>query len=206
MTSTTPTRRVARAAIITLVAVVLAGCLGVVVFGTADLVTQLLAGTTVVTLHARPEGWTFGFPGPGGAATEGRETEIVAAVSGLSGGATAIGATAIAVGLLAWVILGLAGLALLRGIRTGRPFGRPIVRQVTLAGVGLLVLGTASQLMRWWATNATLDEFGVENNEWVYLRDLRFDPLTVAIGLTLLLAALAFRAGERLQRDAEGLV
>ena len=54
-------------------------------------------GTTLTTLHANPAGWTFGFPGPGGAATEGYETELTVAVVGLSAG-TRVG-IGIAVGL-----------------------------------------------------------------------------------------------------------
>lgn len=195
-----------RAGIVTLLAVVLFICLAAVVTQTVNLVGQILDGTTFVTLRARPEGWPFGIPGPGGVPADGRETALTFAVTGLSAGAIAICNAAIALGILAWAVVGLGALNLLRGIRRGRPFERGIVRQVAIAGIALLVLGTATQLVGWWASNAVIDEFGVNNNAWVYLREPDFQPLTLAVGLTLLLTALAFRTGTRLQRDAEGLV
>ena len=205
-TALPPARLAARAAIVTLLGVVLAVCLGVVVFGTVELAMQIASGTTFIGLHVRPDGLPFGFEGPVGVETLGRETILESAVTGLSAGATAIGTAAGAARILTWLVLGLATFTLLRGIRVRRAFDRGVVRHVAMAGVALLVLGTVAQLLGWWATNAALDEFGVENNAWVYLRELEFHPLTLAVGLTLLLAALAFRAGERLQRDAEGLI
>lgn len=207
MTPTLSKPRLAfRAGIVTLLAVVLFVCLATVVSQTVNLVGQILGGTTFVTLRARPEGWPFGIAGPGQVPAEGRETALTFAVTGLSTGADVLCNATIVLGILAWVVVGLAALNLLRGIRRRRPFERGIVRQVAIAGIALLVLGTATQLVGWWALNAVIDEFGVNNNAWVYLRDLDFQPLTLAVGLTLLLAAVAFRTGTRLQRDTEGLV
>jgi hypothetical protein len=195
-----------RAGILTLLAVVLVTCLAVVVTGIVSLVSQLAQGSTFITLRARPEGWPFGIAGPGGVPVNGHETALTFAVTGLSPAVNAVCATAIVLGLLIWVVVGLSALSLLRGIRRGRPFERGVVRQVAVAGIALLVLGTASQLVGWWATNAVIDEFGVNNNAWVYVRELDFQPLTVGVGLTLLLAAVAFRAGTRLQRETDGLI
>jgi hypothetical protein len=195
-----------RAGILTLLTVVLVTCLAVVVSGVVNLVTQLAQGSTFITLYARPEGWPFGIAGPGGVPTSGHETALTFAVTGLSPGANAVCGAAIVLGLLSWVVVGLSALSLLRGIRRGRPFARGIVRQVAIAGIALLVLGTATQLVGWWATSAVIDEFGVNNNAWVYLRGLDFQPLTVGVGLTLLLAAVAFRAGMRLQHETDGLI
>lgn len=207
MTTTLSNPRLAfRAGIVTLLAIVLFICLATVVTGTVNLVGQILGGTTFITLRARPEGWPFGIAGPGGLPTHGHETALTFAVTGLSTGANVICNATIVLGILTWVVAGFAALNLLRGIRRGRPFERRIVRQVAIAGIALLVLGTATQLVGWWAANAVINEFGENNNAWVYLRELDFNPLTIAVGLTLLLAALAFRVGTRLQRDTEGLV
>jgi Protein of unknown function (DUF2975) len=207
MTRTPSNPRLAfRAGMVTLLGIVLFTCLAAIVTQTVSFVGQILGGTTFVTLRARPEGWPFGIAGPAGVPADGHETALTFAVTGLSTGANVICNAAIVLGILAWAVVGLAALNLLRAIRRGRPFERGIVRQVAIAGIALLVLGTATQLVGWWASNAVIDEFGVNNNAWVYLRDLDFQPLTLAVGLTLLLAALAFHAGTRLQRDVEGLV
>jgi hypothetical protein len=182
MTTTLSNRRLAfRAGIVTLLAIVLFICLATVVTGAVNLIGQILSGTTFVTLRARPEGWPFGIAGPGGVPTDGHETALTFAVTGLSTGADVICNAAIVLGILTWVVVGLAALNLLRGIRHGRPFERRIVRQVAIAGIALLVLGTASQVVGWWATNVVIDEFGENNNAWVYLRELDFQPLTVAV-------------------------
>ena len=205
-TSLPPVRLAGRAALVTLLAVVLAVSLGIVVVGTVDLVLQIANGTAFIPLRGQPEALAFTFPGPGGVVTHGSETVIVSAITGLSAGTTAISTAAGAAGILTWVVVGLAVLTLLRGIRTRRAFVRGVVHQVTVAGIVILALGTAAQLLGWWAANAALDELTDANNEWAYVRDFEFQPLTVAVGLTLLLTGLAFRAGERLQRDAEGLI
>jgi hypothetical protein len=207
MTTTSSNPRLAfRAGIVTLLAIVLFICLAAVVSQTVNLIGQIVGGTTFVTLRARPEGWPFGIARPGGVTADGHETALTFGVTGLSIGADVICDAAIVLGILTWVVVGFATLNLLRGIRRARPFERRVVRQIAIAGIALLVLGTASQLVGWWATNAVIDEFGENNNAWVYLRDLDFQPLIVAVGLTLLLVALAFRVGTRLQRDTEGLV
>jgi hypothetical protein len=63
-------------------------------------------------------------------------------------------------------------------------------------------LGIASQLVGWWARVVILNEM----DSVQFSRGFTFDPAVVTAGLAVALVAVAFRYGERLQRDTEGLV
>ena len=68
---------------------------------------------------------------------------------------------------------------------------------------GVVVFGSVvSQLLAWWSRVAIIHDAGGMRFSTAF----EFDPLTVTIGLRLTLVALAFRVGERLQRDSEGLI
>jgi hypothetical protein len=93
--------------------------------------------------------------------------------------------------------------------QTSVRIGRVLLFAVSIATLawafGVVVFGSGvSQLLAWWSRVAIIHDAGGIRFSTAF----EFDPLTVTIGLTLTLTlvALAFRVGEGLQQDSEGLI
>jgi len=158
------------------VAVILA--LAVAVFGVVDLITQLINGTLQMVVTLRDGYGSFTMTGNGMGTLAGRVTDIVTDVRGAGPGAVALHITASVLVLAAFVTLALIAAYVARALLIGRPFTRTSARLLVITDLGLFDVSSEPS----------------------------FDPLLVVVGIGLLLVALAFRAGTRMQRDTEGLV
>lgn len=135
----------------------------------------------------------------------GQYTSATLLVGSLSPGAMAM---IVAGQLLEAAVVVVAALAVARfctAVLTGRPFVRSVTRTVTLLAAVILIGGLVAQsvagvgdLIAGFELMGTLDEP-------VYPGAL-FDGTPFVVGISLLAAALAFRLGERMQRDVDGLV
>jgi hypothetical protein len=104
---------------------------------------------------------------------------------------------------LANLILAAAAYVLARGLLRGLPFSRLMSRQLFASAVGLLVIAIVGQLLTWWGAILAI----ASSPNLAYLSPQPpIDPLMITIALALILIAGAFRYGERLQRETEGLV
>lgn len=86
-----------------------------------------------------------------------------------------------------------------------RPFRRSMTLSVGAAGVILIVGGLLSQAATSLAGSATASVLN-RNDHTFWPVAGRFDPTWIVFGVVLLLVALAFEYGERLQSDSDGLV
>ena len=205
MTTTIPTaNRLGRALLVVLSAGTLVYALGVVVFGVADLVTQLAGGDIRLTMYWAPGQFSYSDDGNGhsGVKIAGVGGAADSVITGLSGSAVALHTVSTIVGLLTQLALAVLAYRMLIRLRAGRPFGDAAWREVAASSAVVLGLGIASQLFAWWDRVAVIHESGGIMFSTAFV----FEPLTVTIGLTLAIVAVAFRSGERLQRDTEGLV
>ncbi|HEV7742702.1 MAG TPA: hypothetical protein VGO65_09810 [Pseudolysinimonas sp.] len=178
--------------------------LGVIVFGVIDLVTQLANGNLRVLMYWAPGEFSYRDADGGGngvqVSGDGGQADTI--VTGLSASTIVLGSIAVVVGMLTQVALAVLAVRMLGRLQQGRPFDRAAWREVALSSGIVLGLGIASQLLAWWVRVAVVTESG----GMMFSTAFVFEPLTVTIGLTLAIVAMAFRSGARLQRDTEGLV
>ncbi|NEN07812.1 hypothetical protein G3T36_18305 [Diaminobutyricibacter tongyongensis] len=178
--------------------------LGIVVFGVVALATQLAAGTIRPTMYWSEGQMQFTDTGDGtsGILIAGQGGAVVSSITGVSSSTVALYVTATLVTLLAQLALGVLALLLLKRLRSDRPFADSTWRIVAGSSVAVLTFGIVGQLLAWWTRVAVISESGGSNFSTSFV----FEPLTVAITLSLALVAVAFRAAERLQYDSDGLV
>ena len=107
----------------------------------------------------------------------------------------------LAVGLGAWLLT-----PVLRSIAAGRPFGAGNSRRLAGLAVVVAVAGSIGPLLPQFAALAVLDRLALAGpgSPFVPGVTLSFLPIAV-VGLVLVLAE-AFRQGERIDSDVEGLV
>jgi hypothetical protein len=176
------------------------------VFGITEIVVQAIYGQAVMTVHWAAEGDTgFGFfttVGVHGSTISGNLESATVGVNNLTGFALTLKAIGDGLGVLAQVALALCAYGIGRALLRGRPFSRDVTRNAIIAAVSLLGFGVASQLVSWWARVVILNEM----DSVQFSRNLTFDPAVLTAGLAVALVAVAFRYGERMQRDTEGLV
>jgi hypothetical protein len=198
------TNRLGRGLLVVLSAATIVYVLGVVVFGIADLASQLAAHDIRITMYWAPGEFSYSDDGDGhsGVKIAGVGGAADTVVTGISGSVIALHVVSTAVGLLTQVALGVLAYRLLLRLRAGRPFGNSAWREVAISSVVVLGIGIASQLLAWWDRVAV----NLQSGGLMFSNAFVFEPLTVTIGLTLALIAVAFRTGERMQRDTEGLV
>lgn len=94
---------------------------------------------------------------------------------------------------------------LLRGV----PFTPTMTRWVGGAGTALIVGGALAQIFSWLSRQEMIAAVAVNvaNNGWrLPSSAIPIDVVPLACGAILLIVALAFSAGTRMQRDTEGLV
>ena len=94
---------------------------------------------------------------------------------------------------------------LLRGV----PFNRDLTGWVTGAGIALIVGGALTQLVLWLSRQEMLATIAptVRSNNWrMPSSAIDIDLIPLACGAVLCIIAIAFRIGQRLQRDTVGLV
>lgn len=179
-----------------------------VLFGGTQLIIDAVGDAMPLHLevdHALPEG--IG----GGTATliEGVYDSAAVSASGLSGGVVALLTVARGFGLLttaavAWSVAWLAW-KLLRG----QPFAASVGNALAMAGGSLAVGGLLSQGLggfgAWIAIEELLGDVSAGADPFFPLV-MGFDPAPLGYGLAMMLIALAFERGRRLQQDTDGLV
>jgi hypothetical protein len=104
---------------------------------------------------------------------------------------------------LSWVAVALAVAYLCRRLVQGSPFAATVTRVAIFTAFTVIVGPTLGRLLTDLATNTIVIAAHAHDPLVV---GFGFDAGTWAAGLALALVALAFRVGERLQRDTEGLV
>ncbi len=196
--------RFGRAFLVALSAGTIVYVLFVIVFGTIDLVTQLAVHNIRLTMYWAPGEFSYSDDGNGhsGVKIAGVGGAADSVITGLSGAVVAIHVVSAVVGMLTQVALAVLAYRMLLRLRSGRPFGNAAWREVAISSVVVLGLGLASQLLAWWDRVAV----NTESGGIMFSNAFEFEPLTVTIGLTLAIVAVAFRTGERLQRETEGLI
>jgi len=170
---------------------------------------SLAAGETVIHLLTRMEVPNDGTPAPDGPGivSAGFESALVTA-TGLSDGVRALLATSMIIdtltiaavgGAIAWFLLMFAG---------RRPFQRSLFRTTLVAGFAL-TLGPllATALSGFARMQAAVELNPVAHDVFEIGFEIPALGATVPLlGLAVLALAFVFRAGERLQRDTDGLV
>ena len=108
----------------------------------------------------------------------------------------------IAVGLGAWLLL-----PVLESVAAGRPFGSGNSRRLAWLAVVVAVAGSIGPLLPQFGALAVLDRLGLVGPDSPFVMGVTFSfvPVVVAASLLLVLAE-AFRQGERIDSDVEGLV
>ncbi|WP_193509411.1 hypothetical protein [Cryobacterium sp. BB736] len=177
--------------------------------GTLEIVKQLTSHTVYMTMHPAPieEGGVGGFvsfseSGERNDAIIGQWTATMVTVPDLSAGTMVVKMAADVLGVLTLVVLALGAFGLGRALLAGKPFTRATSRNAVFAALAILALGIAAQFVEWWARLLVLHE----RSSLAFSRDLVADPTVITVGFAIALVAIAFRYGERLQRDTEGLV
>jgi hypothetical protein len=179
-----------------------------VLFGGTQLIIDAVGDAVPLRLevdHALPEG--IG----GGTATliEGAYDSAAVSASGLSAGVVTLLTVARGFGLLttaavAWSVAWLAW-KLLRG----RPFAASVGNALATAGGALALGGLLSQGLggfgSWIAIEELLGDVSADADSFFPLV-MGFDPAPLGYGFAMMLIALAFERGRRLQQDTDGLV
>jgi len=179
-----------------------------VLFGGTQLIMDAVGDAVPLRLevdHALPEG--IG----GGTATliEGAYDSAAVSASGLSAGVVTLLTIARGFGLLttaavAWSVAWLAW-KLLRG----QPFAASVGNALVTAGGSLAIGGLLSQGLggfgAWIAIEELLGDVSAGADPFFPLI-MGFDPAPLGYGLAMMLIALAFERGRRLQQDTDGLV
>lgn len=144
----------------------------------------------------------------GKAAVDGRFDTARVEVSGLS----ADTANLLFLSSLAWTALWLIGLGALAflvwRLLEAKPFAASLTTTVLVAGLALSGGNLSAQLHDGLALWHVASELASPRypDGWFWSLHFPVDLTSIAFGIVLLLIGLAFRHGERLQRDTEGLV
>ena len=90
----------------------------------------------------------------------------------------------------------------------GKPFAAPLTAAIMKAGSALAAGSVSAQLLSGLAQWHVIGEMtgNVVDGPWFWALEIPIDFAPIGAGILLLLVGLAFRHGERLQRDTEGLV
>jgi hypothetical protein len=175
--------------------------------GVAGLVQTLTSGRSLVTLSAlggADQRYTYQ-TSVHAHIVSGHYSYDAVVVAGLPGSVTAYVLVASIATMLTEVALCLTIALLAWRMLHHRPFRRSLTRTVGVAGAILALGGLLSQGATALAGRATATLLN-ENDHSFWPVAGRFDPTWIVFGVVLLLVALAFEYGERLQSDSEGLV
>jgi len=127
-------------------------------------------------------------------------------VWGPSTGARILIAAAALVGILATVVVALAIAYLCQRLRRGDPFVPALSRAMFVASLTLMVGGVIGQGLTVAAAWLVSDELDSARSTHEFIPGGPADYTPIVAGIVLGVIAAAFRIGERMQRDTEGLV
>lgn len=85
-----------------------------------------------------------------------------------------------------------------------QPFLAATTRAITIAAAALLAGGFMGQALLGFSAWTAIDQLGLDRD--LFALSMRIDLIPVAAGIALAIVATAFRLGERMQSDTEGLV
>ncbi|MBT0771876.1 DUF2975 domain-containing protein [Kineosporia sp. J2-2] len=142
---------------------------------------------TPAALTAGNDGFTLTAPGP-------HRVDLV-----LENGGAILTGSAVGVGALLLR-------PLLVSVAAGRPFGSGNARRLQLLGAVTAVTAFAGPLLPQLATMLTLGRLDRIEPDSPFVAGITFDLLPLLLPLVFLVLAEAFRQGDRLHRDTEGLV
>lgn len=177
--------------------------LAAAVFGTVDIVSQLVTRSTVLTVEGGGVGFgDFTTVGEAGITIHGSVDRAILTLQNLPTGLQVLHAAGSVCTVIVHLALATAAVILGRALLRGRPFDVIVARALEISVLSLLGFGLAAQVLDWAADVAILDHLG----DFQFSRAFTFEPLVVAGALALALVAVAFRSGTRMQRDTDGLV
>jgi hypothetical protein len=173
------------------------------IFEIVQAVTEAASGTITLQLTQSPGYESFGVPLSDGNLATGTDAVSNVAIPGLDPAPIIVHTAALIVIAFAHLVLAAAAYVLARGLLRGLPFSRLMSRQLFASAAALLLIVIIGQLLTWWGSALAI----ASSPNLAYLSPQPpIDPLMVTIALALILIAGAFRYGERLQHDTEGLV
>lgn len=194
-----------------ILAVVGAGALliggATLIFGASELIIDAVSGVT--HLHLEVDQPLPGGIGGDAILVDGAYDGAVVAAEGLSGGVVTLLTVGRAFGLLTTVALAWSVAWLAWKLLRGQPFAASVGNALATAGGALLIGGLLSQGLggfgSWVAIEELLGDVSPEADPFFPLV-MPIDPAPLGFGLAMLLIAIAFERGRRLQHDTEGLV
>jgi len=178
---------------------------GVLVLSVVDLAFQLSSGVIRTTLFWNGDNARFtdtGDGSPGAPFISGAGGPVLVSVAFLSTPVVVLHAITTIVALLPQVTLGIVAVRVISRVTRGAVFVGPAAREATIAATALLALGTVGAFLAWVERLAIREASGSLTFDPVF----SIDPLIVTGALVLFLVAAAFRSGQRLQREVDGLV
>ncbi len=123
---------------------------------------------------------------------------------GVSAGARALLATGDILGAIVGAVISIALATLLWRLAQGRPFHRSLFGAALLAGSTMTFGGLFAILARGFGAMQVAVEVDPAGD--VFTPGFEFDPAILSAGAAVLVLAFVFHAGNRLQRETEGLV
>jgi hypothetical protein len=179
------------------------GCLG-------ETVDVDLVSSVSFPLQAPPTGGVATWPAPGGsgsaAVTSGAFTSAHVSVSGLSIGVRALLASGQFVATLTAVLIALAVSYLCQRLRNGDPFVPTLTKVMYWAAWVLMIGGLTGPILTGIGDFYAAAEIAPNPAESPFVPTFALSFTAPICGLVLGVIAAAFRVGERMQRDTEGLV
>lgn len=185
----------------------LAASIAALAFGIPGLVQTLGTGLSHVVLLPSKGGQLFNYnDGVGNVhIVQGKFSYESVVVTGLPASVSAYVILAAVATMLTEIALCLCVALLAWRMLHHRPFRQSLTRTVGVSGLILAVGGFISQGASALAGRGTAQLLN-QNDSSFWPVAGRFDPTWIVFGIVLLLVALAFEYGERLQNDADGLV
>ncbi|MCZ2830428.1 DUF2975 domain-containing protein [Modestobacter sp. VKM Ac-2986] len=169
--------------------------------GAVQVPVELSGGTgpLVGAQVALPDGVRL-LPLPGGVRTMLSAGDSTVAEQLLASGDVAV--LGLAVGLGAWLLR-----PVLASIAAGRPFGAGNSRRLAWLALVVAVAGSIGPLLPQFGALAVLDRLDLVGPDSAFVMGVTFSFLPIVVGgFLLLVLAEAFRQGERIDSDVEGLV
>jgi hypothetical protein len=185
----------------------LAGAVAAVAFGIAGVVQTISTGLSHIAIVTPKGGQLFysNNTGSGVHIVSGKFTYSTVVVTGLPASVEAyVIVAAVATMLTEIALCGTIAMLAWRMLNH-RPFRRTLTKSVGFAGIILIVGGLLAQGATALAGRATATILN-QHDHTLWPVAGRFDPTWIVFGVVLLIVAIAFEYGERLQGESDGLV
>lgn len=178
------------------------------IFGASELIIDAVSGVTQLRLEV-DQTLPGGVGGGDATLVDGSYDTAAVAAEGLSSGVVTLLTVGRAFGLLTTVALAWSVAWLAWKLLRGEPFAASVGNALATAGGALLLGGLLSQGLggfgAWVAIEELLGDVSPEADPFFPLV-MPIDAAPLGFGLAMLLIAIAFERGRRLQQDTEGLI